>query len=95
VGTGGYTLVHAKKARRKRREFLKEIKEAEESVRRGFAVLRRDIQAELVVIKKIRATKALSEEEKEKEDRLLQDLAWAEQYIGKELWDVYKTEEEN
>ncbi|HEY4509991.1 MAG TPA: hypothetical protein VJC15_03345, partial [Candidatus Paceibacterota bacterium] len=88
LGAGWYTFMHARHARRKHKEFMKELHEAEESIRRGFAVLRRDIQAELAVIKKAKLNKQLSAEEKTREEELLRDLNWAEQYIGKEIWDV-------
>jgi len=93
VGVGGYTLRHARTARRKHREFMVEVREAEESIRRGFAVLRRDIQAELAIIDKARLSKDLSEEEKKSEAQLLKDLEWAQQYIGKEVWDIKETED--
>jgi len=91
ISVGGYTLKHARTARRKHREFMREVREAEESIRRGFAVLRRDIQAELAIIDKARLSKALSEEEKKRKAQLLKDLEWAEQYIGKEVWDIRET----
>ena len=81
-------IIHAYRGRKKYKHFLKEVREAEESLRRGFAVLRRDIEAELALIKKIKLTKELSLEEKMKEEQLLKDLEWAERYIGKEIWDI-------
>jgi len=92
IGLLAYIIFHAYSGRKKHREFWKEVKEAEESVRRGFAVLRRDIQSELAVVKKAKLSKALSEEEKAKEERLLRDLEEIEQYIGKEIWDIEETE---
>jgi hypothetical protein len=71
---------------------MKEIHEAEESIRRGFAVLRRDVQAELAVVGKIKLTKELSQEEKQRESELLRDLDWVERMIGKEVWDVEQRE---
>ena len=67
---------------------MKELLVAVESILRGFAVLRRDIEAELEVIKKAKLGKELSAEEKKREEELLRDLNWAERYIGKEIWDV-------
>ncbi|MEK7195498.1 MAG: cohesin domain-containing protein [Patescibacteria group bacterium] len=84
--------INWKRGKRKRLQFMKEVREAEESIRRGFAVLRRDIEAELAIVKKAKLSKELSIEEKQKEEQLLKDLKWAEQYIGKEVWDVEKTE---
>lgn len=83
-----YIIYHGYHGRKKKKLYDKEIKEAEESVHRGFAVLRRDIQAELEIIKKAKLSKALSDEEKKKEEQLLKDFEWAERYIGKEIWDV-------
>ena len=85
-------VFHAYHAREKHKEFTKEIKEAEESIRRGFAVLRRDIEAELAVIKKVKLNKNISAEEKNKEDQLIKDINLIESYIGKEIWDIKKTE---
>jgi len=90
AGLSTFIVFHAYHGRRKHKELLREVREAEESVRRGFAVLRRDIQAELAVIKKVKLSKAISIEAQEKEKQLLKDLEWAERYIGKEIWDVEK-----
>jgi len=87
-----YNVYHGVQGRRKQRLLTSHIKEAEESIRRGFAVLRRDIQAELGLIKSVKLSRALSNEEKDKEERLLRDLDWAEKYIGKEIWEVEKIE---
>lgn len=92
VGVGSYTLAHARSAREKHREFLKEMREAEESIRRGFAVLRRDIEAELNVIRQAKLGKELSMQEHMREEQLLKDLDWAERSIGKEVWEVRGTE---
>lgn len=64
----------------------------EESVRRGFAILRRDIQAEFDLVKKAKLKGDISEEEKFKEEQLLKDLQEVEKYIGKEIWDIEKSE---
>lgn len=90
LGLVGYIAFHGYHARKKRKLFYREIKEAEEAVRRGFAVLRADIGAELAVIRRAKLNKALSAEEKAKEEQLLKDLQRVENYIGKEVWDVEK-----
>ncbi len=92
LGFIAYICHYSVKNRRKHKQFVKEVKEAEESVRRGFGILRRDIQAELMVIKKAKLSKAISDEEKEKEAQLLKDLDYVEKYIGKEIWDIEETE---
>jgi hypothetical protein len=85
-------ILHGVRVRRNRSLFMKEIREAEESIRRGFAVLRRDIEAELAVVRRAGLTKALSSEERAKEAQLLKDLDLVERYIGKEVWDVERIE---
>ena len=92
LGLIAFTIYHGREAHRKRREFYKEVREAEESVRRGFAVLRRDIQAELAIVKKARLSSLLSAEEKLREEQLLKDLEEVEKYIGKEIWDIEHAE---
>lgn len=71
---------------------MKEIREAEESVRRGFAVLRRDIQAELAAVNKVKISGQFSPEEERFATQLLKDLEEVENYIGKEIWDVEKVD---
>ncbi|MBI4033926.1 MAG: hypothetical protein HY378_00040 [Candidatus Brennerbacteria bacterium] len=90
LGLSIYIVYHAYHSRRKYQRFWKETKEAEESVRRGFAVLRRDIQAELALVKKAKLGKPLQEEGKIREAELLKDLDSVERYIGKEIWDIEK-----
>ena len=88
MGLAVFLAFHTAHARRKHAVFLKEVHEAEESVKRGFAVLRRDIEAELVTIKKAKLGKALSQEQREREEQLLKDLEAIERYITKEVWEV-------
>jgi len=87
-----YTIYRAKHLSKKHKLFTKEISEAEEAVRTGFAILRRDIEAELAVVKKVKAKKELTDELKEKELQLLADLKEVERYIGKEVFDIEKAE---
>ncbi len=85
---GWYVVVHGLRIKKKRALFLKEIREAEESVRRGFAILRRDIMAELAVVKKAKLDRELEAEEKQTEEHLLKDLQAVERYIGREIWEA-------
>ncbi|MDP2676778.1 MAG: cohesin domain-containing protein [bacterium] len=80
--------IHIRHARTKRRAWLNEVREAEESLKRGFAVVRNDIGKELEIIHRIKKSNALSEEERLREEQLLGDLDWAEKYISKEIWDI-------
>ena len=92
IGLIVYIAFHGYHARKKHKQFVKEISEVEEAVRRGFAVLRRDIEAELGVIKKVKLSRELAIEEKLKEEQLLRDFKSIEERIGKEIWDVEELE---
>jgi hypothetical protein len=83
---------HYYHGRKKHKLFRKEVMEAEESIRRGFAVLRRDIQAELDYERKTRPKKSFTPEEKAKEKQTLKDLEAIEKHIGKEVWDIWGIE---
>ena len=58
-------------------------------------MLKRDIQAELAIVKRAGLGKELSKEQHVQEEQLLKDLAWAESYIGKEVWDIAETEHDD
>ena len=87
-----YIVYHAYHGRLKHKLLMHEIREAEESVRRGFAVLRRDIEQELEVLKKNQILQQPTEEEKSRERELWSDLKDIERRIGKEVWDIEKVE---
>ena len=87
-----YLIIHTYRASVKHRLLRKEIREAEESVKRGFAVLKRDIQGELDIIHKLKMSKVFSEAEAKQEEQLLSDLRSVEAIIGKEIWDIAKAE---
>jgi hypothetical protein len=86
----GYIIYHAYHGRLKHKLLMHEIREAEESVRRGFAVLRRDIERELEAHKKRQSEQQPTEEEKARERELVNDLKDIERRIGKEVWDIEK-----
>lgn len=92
IGLAIYTVNQTLGGRGKHKKLLKEVQEAEESVRRGFAVLRRDLSTELGFIKKARLNRELAAEEKAAEAQLLQDLQLIERHIGKEIWDIERAE---
>lgn len=80
---------HGRRRVRSRQErLMKEVREAQEAVQRGFAVLRRDLQVELEIIQKTKLEKTLRKEEEERERQLLTDLADIERRIGKEIADI-------
>jgi len=72
---------------------MKEIKEAEEAVRYGFLILKRDIEKELELIENLRLKGELKQEEEERRLKLLKDLEWVKQRIGKEVKDIELKEE--
>jgi predicted Holliday junction resolvase-like endonuclease len=73
--------VHSRRIKHKRAKLREEIRQAEEAIRRGFAVLQRDITHEL-----------RGAHEHAHRERLLADLAQVEKYVGKEVWDLEKAE---
>ncbi len=90
AGLAAMTISLAVRGRRKHTALQKEIREAEEAVRRGFAVLRRDIEMEL---KAVRSPGGRSGKAAEQERQLLEDLARIEELIGKEVLDIERVEE--
>ena len=83
-----YMLYHLREERRKKAAAIKELREAKDSIQHGFALLKKDIEAELKIIKTVRMEKGLRQEEREKERQLLEDLAVVEEHIAKEVGDM-------
>lgn len=88
LAIAGFALYHYRHLRRKRNRLVKEVHEAIEEARRGFILLRRDIQQELGLIGRIRKSRELSAEERQYEEKLLQDLNLVEQHVMQEIGDV-------
>lgn len=86
-----YVIYHGHRARKKHELLSKEIREAEESVKRGFALIRRDIAEELRLLQGKSGGK-ISAKLRGNEKRLLKDLADVERYVGKEVWDIDEAE---
>lgn len=87
-----YIIRHTMQARKKYEEFMKEVQEAQEAVRRGFAVLRHDVETELHSLSAKKSGRRLSEKDLARERELLEDLAEIEQRIGKEILDIERLE---
>ncbi|MFN7088746.1 MAG: hypothetical protein ACK4NX_02955 [Candidatus Paceibacteria bacterium] len=87
-----FNIWHFKEHHKKSKRLAKEIAEAENSVKRGFAVLKRDIMAELEIIRKAKKPEEFTQEEKDRENKLLKDLELVESYIGKEIYDIEEVE---
>jgi len=92
LALSGFSAWHFAQHRRKSLRLNQEIKEAEQSVRRGFALLKRDLEAELETIHKLKASRELSADMRSKEAKILKDLDLIEQYIGKEIADIERAE---
>ena len=90
LGLGGFIIYHYYHGRKKHKELQKDIKEAEESIKRGFAVLRRDIEAELAIVNRAKLDAGLSAEERIKEAQLMSDLEAIQGRIGREIWEISK-----
>ncbi|MDO8537185.1 MAG: cohesin domain-containing protein [bacterium] len=86
-----WTLHHLYHGSKKRRKFHAMVGEAEESIRRGFATLRKDIEDELEIIRKAKLNKELSGEEKLREEKLLRDLEDVGRHVGKEVWEIERS----
>ncbi len=81
-------LIHWRHGKRLHMLWMKEVREAEDAVRNGFAELRHDIEVELGLLKKLSHSRAFSEEEEKREKELLSDLEKIENTIGKEVLDI-------
>jgi hypothetical protein len=76
--------------REKRARLLAETRRAEESIRRGFALLRRDIESEFAAVQRMRESGELPAEEREREQKILKDMETMRRYIGEEVWELEK-----
>lgn len=81
-------LHHYRMAKHRKKLLLKEIEEAEQSIHRGFAIVRRDIETALSNMEHRKNNTVANREEIERERALLVDLRTIEDTIGKEVWDI-------
>lgn len=85
-------LVLAKYAigiRKRRQILLADLRMTEERIRRGFAVLRKDVEAELALLNQ-KGGAALLPEEKSRAEELRGDIERISSYIGAEIWELEK-----
>lgn len=83
-----YIIWHAIWLAKRRRQFKEQLRQAEDSIKRGFWALRRDIEGELNLIKQAHLSSELSGEQKLREQQLREDLRNIEQMVDKEIWQV-------
>jgi hypothetical protein len=86
----GIALYYHKRVREKYARVRAEARSAEESIRRGFALLHRDIEEEFKLVQQAKLSRGLSAEEKALEEKLMRDLQSVKNYIGKEVWEIEK-----
>lgn len=73
---------------RRRRQFGHHLRQAEDAIKRGFIALRRDIEAELMIIKQAHLTDDLVGEQRVRQQQLEEDLKNIENLVGRELWEI-------
>ena len=89
-----YIFYHGYHGRRKKRLHAQEIQSASDSIDRGFAVLRHDIEAELALVRSSKQTRAFTMEEKNREAELLKDLELLAASAKKEIWETKESNEQ-
>ncbi|MEK7162489.1 MAG: hypothetical protein AAB730_01355, partial [Patescibacteria group bacterium] len=87
-GLAIFSLYHFRHYHQKNSLLKKEIREAEDEVRQGFALLRQDIKSELDLTAKIKKSRELSVEERRREEKLINDLKFVENNVLKEIGDI-------
>ncbi len=88
LGLIAYIVIHAVLVQRRRREFARSLRQAEDSIKRGFIALRRDIEAELLLVKQAHLPPDIAGEQKVRAEQLEADLRNIEQLVGREMWEV-------
>lgn len=83
-----YIVIHAVLVRRRRKVFATNLRQTEDSIKRGFISLRRDIEAELILMRQANLNQELSGEQKVREQQLKDDLKNIEELVGKEVWQI-------
>lgn len=84
---------HYHHGKRKHAAYMAEKAKVEESIRRGFALLRRDIEEQARLIQDAKQGRDLTEQEKAREAQILHDLEAVKRHIGEEVWELEKLEE--
>ena len=90
LATVFYIIHHYRQIRRKNKLLSSQVLEIEASIRRGFAVLNRDIEAELAALK--RSKGRMTAQDLQQEETMLKDLEEIEKYLSKEIWELEEIE---
>ena len=88
AAVSAFVIYHFRHYYHKNGRLRKEMREAEEEVRKGFALLRQDIRAEIDFIGKLKKSRNLNRDERFYEEKLLKDLNLIENQIMKEIEDI-------
>ena len=84
---------HHHHGKRKHAAYVAEKAKVEESIRRGFALLHRDIEEHARRMRHTKKGRTLTDQEKVHEEQLLRDLEAVKRHIGEEVWELQKLEE--
>lgn len=85
-----FIIYHSYHHKSKGRKLRREIEEAEEAIRHGFKILKRDIEKELDILNFSKLSGEIKAEEKLREEKLLKDLEEIKAHIGEEVLDIKK-----
>ena len=88
LGLLAFIMFYIYHGHKMRLRLRKEVREAEDAVRRGFAILQHDLEAELSTIQKLKLRGELKEEESAREEKLLKDIEAIKLQIGREITDI-------
>jgi len=91
----GYLIYYTAQGRKKHQILMQEIKEAEQALTYGFLLLKHDIEKQLEAIDRLKLSGEASSELDERRQKLLADLNWIQQNIGKEIKDIEIREEKH
>lgn len=75
--------------RKKRQKLLADVRMIEEKIRIGFAILRKDVEAELALLNR-KDGAGLLPEEKLRAEELQRDIEKISAHIGEEIWELEK-----
>lgn len=80
-----YIILHGLLLRRRRLAFADSVRAAEDGLRTGFLSLKRDLEAELTLMKRVTDGGELAGEQKVRAEQLHQDISNIERIIGLEI----------
>ncbi len=78
---------------RKHAAYLQQKGKIEETISRGFALLQRDIEEEIALLRRSAKGAELDAVEQERERELLKDFEQVRRHIGEEVWELEKIAE--